>query len=184
MPAGRMALPCLFGAVLLLSGVATLAVLPPRAGATLPGRNGDIAYGVVDEIDSDQGIYFAGFYIGAVDPGSGRQHRIGRHIDDDGLDAIEPAFSPGGRLLAVQWDDEPGGGIVLIRPNGTPVRRLTRNQDRSPTWAPSGKRLAFDRRRCSEDVCESVGIYTIGSDGKDRRLVIEDGVDPSWRRRA
>jgi len=95
-------------ALAVVSGVVALAACAPLAGATLPGRNGEIAYGIVGEIDSSDGIYFAGFYIGAVDPRSGRQHRIGRHIDDDGLDAIEPAYSPDGNLLAVQWDDGPG----------------------------------------------------------------------------
>jgi Tol biopolymer transport system component len=170
-------------ALAVVSGVVALAACAPLADATLPGRNGEIAYGIVDEIDSSDGIYFAGFYIGAVDPRSGRQHRIGRHIDDDGLDAIEPAYSPDGNLLAVQWDDEPGWGIVLTRPDGTPVRRLTRKHDRSPSWAPGGRRLAFDRRRCGDEQCESLGIHTIGTRGKNRRLVVDNGVDPAWSAR-
>ena len=167
-------------ALLVLSGIAIPVAQPPYAEATLPGGNGDIAYGIVDEIDSDEGIYFAGFYIGAVEPRSGRQHRIGPHITGDGLDAIEPAFSPQGRFLAVEWDEAPWWGIVIIRPNGRPVRRLTHSHDRSPTWGPRGKTLAFDRRRCREDECESLGISTIGTDGKNRRLVIGAGVDPAW----
>jgi Tol biopolymer transport system component len=169
-------------ALIVLSVMAVLAAFAAPAGATLPGRSGEIAYGIVDEIDSDQGIYFAGFYIGAVEPNSGRQRRIGSQIDDDGLDAIEPAFSPDGKLMAVQWDDEPGGGIVLIRRNGAPVRRLTHGHYRSPTWAPSGQRIAFDRRRCGEeqDVCDSLGIHTIGVDGRDQRMIVDAGVDPSW----
>jgi hypothetical protein len=90
----------------------------PTSDATLPGRNGEIAYGIVDEIDSSDDVYYAGFYIGAVDPVSGRQHRIGLNVGNDGVDALDPAFSPNGRLLAVMWQDNPGRGIVLIRPNG------------------------------------------------------------------
>src|SRR4051812_39019495 len=103
--------PGFWRALLVLFGIAIPAGQPPYAEATLPGRNGDIAYGIVDEIDSDEGIYFAGFYIGAVEPRSGRQHRIGPNITGDGLDAIDPAFSPKGRLLAVEWDEAPGWGI-------------------------------------------------------------------------
>lgn len=156
----------------------------PTAEATLPGRNGEIAYGIVDEIDSSEGVFYAGFYIGAVNPASTRQRRIGAGVGSDGLDALDPAFSPKGRLLAVQWDDAPGGGIVVIRPDGRPVRRLTRNRDRSPTWAPSGKRLAFDRQRCRpEATCDSLGIYTVTADGRHRRRIVANGVAATWSAR-
>jgi Tol biopolymer transport system component len=153
----------------------------PTSDATLPGRNGEIAYGIIDEIDSSKDIYYAGFYIGAVDPVSARQHRIGPSFGADGLDAIDPAFSPNGRLLAVMWQDDPGRGIVLIRPNGRPVRRLTRSHDRSPSWAPSGRRLAFDRQRCHpEATCDSLGIYTAAVNGSGRRRIVANGVAPTW----
>ena len=100
------------------------------------------------------------------------------------MDALDPAFSPNGRLLAVQWDDPPGGGIVLIAPNGRPVRRLTRNTDRSPTWAPSGTRLAFDRQRCrAEATCKSLGIYTVAAKGSRPRRIVASGVAPAWSAR-
>ena len=156
----------------------------PTSDATLPGRNGEIAYGIIDEIDSSKDVYYAGFYIGAVDPVSARQHRIGPSFGADGLDAIDPAFSPNGRLLAVMWQDDPGRGIVLIRPDGRPVRRLTRRHDRSPSWAPSGRRLVFDRQRCHpEATCDSLGIYTIGVKGAGPRRIVASGVAPTWSAR-
>ena len=156
----------------------------PTAEATLPGRNGDIAYGVIDEIDSSEDVYYAGFYIGAVNPLSTRQHRIGLRLGRDGLDAVDPAFSPNGRLLAVLWQDSPARGLVLIRPDGRPVRRLTRSLDRSPTWAPSGRRLAFDRQRCRpEAICDSLGIYTVSADGTARRRIVTSGIAPTWSAR-
>lgn len=143
-----------------------------------------IAYGIVDEIDSSDDVLYAGFYMGTVDPVSGRQKRIGLSVGEDGVDAVDPAFAPSGRLLAVMWQDAPGRGIVVIRPDGRPVRRLTRRHDRSPTWAPSGKRIAFDRQRCHpEATCDSLGIYTAAVNGSGRRRIVAHGVAPSWSAR-
>ena len=155
------------------------AALPFAAGATLPGRNGDIAFGIVDEVDSDAGVFYEGFYIGAMDPTGRNQRRIGARL---GLDAVDPAFSPKGRFLAVSWYDSPRPGLLVTRPNGRPVTRLTYSQDSSPTWSPDGRRIAFDRRRCEPegDECQSLGIYTIARDGTDRRRLTTAGVGPSW----
>jgi len=46
--------------VVLLAAVFLMAAVAPHPGATLPGGDGDIAYGVIDEIDSSEGISFEG----------------------------------------------------------------------------------------------------------------------------
>jgi Tol biopolymer transport system component len=156
----------------------------PSSEATMPGRNGEIAYGVIDEIDTDDDATYAGFYMGVVNPVTGRQRRIGLRVGSDGLDAIDPAFSPNGRLLAVEWQDAAGRGIVVIHPNGRPVRRLTRRDDRAATWSPSGKRLAFDRQRCHpEATCDSLGIYTVPVGGGVPQRIAPVGVEPAWSAR-
>lgn len=57
--------------------------------------------------------------------------------------AVDPAYSPGGRRIAFA---RLGVGIFTMNPDGTGLRRLTKNgRDSYPTWAPTGGRIAFVR---------------------------------------
>lgn len=57
--------------------------------------------------------------------------------------AIDPAFSPGGQRIAFA---RLGVGIFTMNPDGTGLRRLTKNgRDSYPTWAPGGGKIAFIR---------------------------------------
>jgi Tol biopolymer transport system component len=79
-------------------------------------------------------------------------------------------------------------GIVLHHLDGKRIRRLTHSNDHAPAWSPSGRRVAFSRLRCTdlpggEDFdrdCKSQGIYTIGRDGRGRRLLVKAGLEPAW----
>jgi Tol biopolymer transport system component len=140
-----------------------VATLPASVTATLPGRNGDIAVGIHTCSDSSMGCGSDDWLVGLASPG-GLNQRVALKWGSD------PAFSPKGRLIAVSR-----GGIVVVRPNATPIRRITRNfEDRSPSWSPDGSRLVFSN---------SGGIYIVPSSGGARRLVTRHGLDPSWSRR-
>ena len=172
---GRWALP------VLVSVLALAASLPASSAATAPGRNGSIAFGVREIKDTeDLGVLVRGKSVFAMDAHGG--HR--RIVVQDGLD---PAFSPDGRTLAIStgpddsWD---ASGITLHRADGTRIRRLTRGNDRYPSWSPSGRRLAFARTRVSSDgLLEGSRIYTIGRSGKGQRLLTKTGFDPAWSSR-
>jgi hypothetical protein len=153
-------------------------VLPASAEATFPGKNGLFAFGMVEEyapLEDDDVTEDA--YIGVVT----RDGRKRRKLVDGG----SPAFGPGGTTLAAS-----GGrrrGIVLRRLDGTYVRRLTHGYDTGPTWAPSGRRLAFTRGSGSNfyelRFGRSQKIYTVGRDGGQPALLVSGGEDPAWSSR-
>jgi hypothetical protein len=89
-------------------------------------------------------------------------------------DVSSVAWSPAGGWIAYVkgWSDLTSEGeIILIRPNGDDETMLTRGD--TPTWSPRGDRLAFSHRG---------GIWTIGADGSDARMVIANGESPAWSR--
>jgi WD40 repeat protein len=155
-------------------------LLPDPAAATLPGGNGRLAFGILEENygGSDEEEWFiAGYKLGLMTKDGRNRRLIAR--------GLQSSFSPDGRLLAVAM--EAPWGIVLLRLNGHPFRRLTYSPDHRPTWSPSGRRIAYTRQRCEQD--EDLGrvcferIYTIGTDGRDRRLLAEDATQPDWSSR-
>lgn len=160
--------------------LALAASLPATSAATAPGRNGSIAFGVLQIRDTeDEGVLSYG-RVYVMDANGG--HR--RLVVQDGLD---PAFSPDGRTLAISTvvpDSGDASGISLHRTDGTRIRRLTRGNDWAPSWSPSGRRFAFVHLFPSpEFVQPAASIYTIGRSGNDRRLVAKDAYAPAWSSR-
>lgn len=89
-------------------------------------------------------------------------------------DVSSVAWSPAGDWIAYVkgWSEATlEGEINLIRPSGEDETLLTRGD--SPSWAPDGSRLAF---------AHAGGIWTIGADGSDARMVIGNGESPAWSR--
>jgi hypothetical protein len=157
---------------------ATLLLAAPAA-ATLPGANGRIAFGILEENygGSDEEEWFVAAYRLGLMSETGRNRRLIAR-------GLGSAFSPDGRRLAVA--SEVRWGIVIHRLDGRPVRRVTFSDDEDPTWSPSGERLAFTRERCERPGGDTVcfaRVYTIGSDGTDRRLLAENARDPDWSAR-
>jgi Tol biopolymer transport system component len=89
-------------------------------------------------------------------------------------DVSTVAWSPTSDWIAYVkgWSpDTLEGQIALVRPNGDDERELVAGD--TPTWAPSGNELAY---------FHDGGIWTIGSDGADPRLIVQDGHAPAWSR--
>jgi TolB protein len=103
-----------------------------------------------------------------------------------------PDWSPDGRWIAFERDPAPGdNGVWLMRPDGTDLRRLTRNPyagaecgcDGDPTFSPDGRQIAFARTRV-----ESEGhgaLFVMERDGsKPRRLTswrFDPGAQLAWK---
>lgn len=83
----------------------------------------------------------------------------------------EPAMSPNGQWIAVRIED-PQEDLVLVRADGTGLRRLTndRYSDRSPLWSPDGKQIVFVSNRSG-----SFQDWAIHPDGTGLRQLTTNG---------
>lgn len=93
---------------------------------------------------------------------------------------VEPAWNPkmlnGKSLIAFSGRDEKGNlDIFTIDAASQELQRITENQGSNshPTWAPTGRALAFKSSRG--------GVYVSTADGKTQRPVFRGGAEtPSW----
>ena len=93
---------------------------------------------------------------------------------------VEPAWNPkmlnGKSLIAFSGRDEKGIlDIFTIDAASQELQRITENQGSNshPTWAPTGRALAFKSSRG--------GVYVSTADGKTQRPVFRGGAEtPSW----
>jgi TolB protein len=86
-----------------------------------------------------------------------------------------PAFSPDGTriLFSMTPPGESAQEIYVMNADGTNLRRLTNHPaiDSTPTWSPSGTRIAFTSNRAGRQL-----LYTMNADGSNvQRLPIPDG---------
>lgn len=93
-----------------------------------------------------------------------------------------PAYSPDGRRIAFESDEDGDMEIYVMDADGGGVLQLTDNgeHDEGPSWSPDGTRLAFTRGPDSVDG----DIWTMAADGGDqRRLTTAPGRDesPDWQ---
>ena len=88
-----------------------------------------------------------------------------------------PAWSPNGRLLAIQIGLD---GMGILRRDGTALRRLRKltEADSEPAWSPNARRLAF----AGDQPCPYCRwLYTVRRDGTGLRRVIAQGAySPAW----
>jgi TolB protein len=117
----------------------------------------------------------AGIYV--VDARTGRSKRLTKSEADEA-----PAWSPDGsqilfhrQVTATNWD------IYSVKPNGGPLRRLTRDpgQQLHPSWSSDGRKVAF----AEQDSTGNWVIYTMSPDGSDHERITsekESSQDPEW----
>jgi dipeptidyl aminopeptidase/acylaminoacyl peptidase len=152
-----------------------LAVASP-AWATFPGRNGLLAFDAYEVNEQSTDILIEDTFFGIARIPGGPRHIFAR--------GSEPAFSPTGRSLAYGGSGSRKGIWVTRpdcrRPKGrsalrqcSRLRRLTRGDDYSPAWSPSGKRIAFVRGRYPER------IFTVRANGGGLRFLVR-GSAPDW----
>jgi TolB protein len=125
--------------------------------------------------DGDYAIY-------GVGAAGGREVRLTKGRGDpstpEGLFfAVEPAWSPNGKLIAFASRRSGRSHIYVMRTDGTYVRQLTRGKsdDDGPAWAPDQRRIAFSRDR---------RLYTVGPDGGPVRRLTRglggEAANPAW----
>jgi Tol biopolymer transport system component/DNA-binding winged helix-turn-helix (wHTH) protein len=81
-----------------------------------------------------------------------------------GQQAIQPAWSPDGRLIA--YAELAGNGIWIVPSRGGAVRKIT-DFGAHPTWSPDGRRIAFQSRAPAD-------LNTGGSFGADSTIWLVD----------
>ena len=100
------------------------------------------------------------------------------------LDAKHPeyrgVFDPTGKYLAVVMSPEGSSEIYTAHPDGSALRRLTRNRaiDISPSWSPDGSQIAFVSDRTG-----APQVYVMDSEGANlRRLTFQGSynTNPAW----
>ncbi len=173
---GRHRLATLSGAVAFTVALLGFAA---SAQATFSGRNGDLAYGFELGYPTDDYSYESyAWRVGMIGQNGHRQRFV--------TPGREPAFSPGGTRLAVAQRSDWGSALVTLR--GKRLMRLSSGVDRAPAWSPAGRRVAFERFRCTGIVetlsCPKArGIWTVGVDGGDAERLVAEGSDPAWSSR-
>jgi Tol biopolymer transport system component len=92
---------------------------------------------------------------------------------------IRPAWSPGGRWLAVVRASAhryPDRAVFVVRARaGARARRLVRGDN--PSWSPDGKRIAFTTLRISHGKARS-SVSTVRLDGTGRRAIARHAGPP------
>jgi TolB protein len=153
--------------------MATLAILEAgAASAAWPGRNGPIVFAGGDKLSAN------GLWEKKL------SWRGMRHLSSDPTDA-EPQSSPDGRWIVfartVQVPLQQGGAvparhIFRVRSDGADLAPVTEGPvfDRSPSFAPSGRRILFSRFISSsgeEKVPSDEDIFSIRLDGTGLRRI-------------
>ncbi len=133
-------------------GVAAIAATP--AGATMPGRNGLIAYTAYTGLKGGT----ESFAISTIAPSGGTPKVLLRN-------ASHPAWSPDGTKIAFARGSTSSPGhtdVWVANADGSGAKKILSNAS-SPTWSPNGKQLAY--------IYDFGSAYVASSTGKGRKVV-------------
>jgi Tol biopolymer transport system component len=138
------------------------------ANGSSPPVGGKIVY----SSDLGPNVGNAEIYSVGVD-GSGRRNLSRNQRNEAGF-----AWSPtGDRIAFTAYRSDSCGGLYVMRADGTEQQCLAPADlyvFEPPTWSPDGRWIAFSAYR------GSYGIWVVGADGRDLRLVAEGGHSPVW----
>jgi RTX calcium-binding nonapeptide repeat (4 copies)/WD40-like Beta Propeller Repeat len=148
------------------------------AGASFPGRNGELVFSVAFP-SAVYALFGDARYVDVelctLDPGTGLRRNL-TGPERDGFWFRGAAWSPDGTRLAVSVDyallprlalvPAAGGDPVFISDPRTGDRRV----GSSPAWSPDGGRLAYALG----------GIQTVTLDGQSTATVAPQGSSPAW----
>jgi Tol biopolymer transport system component len=106
-------------------------------------------------------------YVASVDGTRSRQI-----TDNKDGTLYRPSVSPDGRWIACDgWHRRDGYGIIVMRADGTGMRRITSaanevQNDAAPSWSPDGRRIVFSGYRSR---FRGAGVYVVQRDGSGLR---------------
>ena len=109
-----------------------------------------------------------------IDPASGGLLRLKGTDDMD-----HPAWSPDGRLLAVERTVNGSTSVYTIWPNGSHPQLLLKDAS-SPVWSSDGTRVFVQRDTCSapgacdESDDDTTVVYSVATDGTDAHQITEE----------
>lgn len=131
--------------------VAGFAAVPGSAQATVPGANGRIAFA------ADAG---SGSQIYTIEPDGTGLRQI-THVPGD---ATSPDWSPDGRRIAFELDDQTHAGIAIMNTDGSDLVDLTpTGLNSQPAFTPDGHHLVYECAACAG----GDGIFLMRDDGSD-----------------
>lgn len=127
-----------------------------------------------DRLDA-HGVNFNGVFVMRTD---GTHLRRITSTGPDGLPDGQPHFSPDGRHLVFQREEPTGNQLMIVRIDGSGLRRLLPGVDGfAPSWAPSGQRIAFTLVRHTDP--PTFDIATVRPDGTGLRLLTHTTAETS-----
>lgn len=161
----------LIGAILALS-----TAMMTQAHATVPGKNGRIAYRRYLNAAQTHAAIFT------ITPQGTRVRQITH--PRRGFVTDEPDWSPNGRWIVYQREKKGEFPIRLfkIRPNGSDRTYLSSGCGRTwcadgyAAWLPGGNRIAFGHEDCGNGPHSMPSVYIMRSDGTHDRRVTHRGV--------
>lgn len=160
-------------AAVAVAAVAGVAVSPPAAQATFPGRPGPIAFQrFIDPRDEESAQIFTVARAGAKP----------RKLTSGGT-AVNADYSPDGRRIAFErrYGGRMPDALFTMGSDGSsqvPLRTTciapTCLGDSAPAWSPDGNRLAFERAfgPIVNDNAAGLDLVTANADGSNERVIL------------
>jgi TolB protein len=122
------------------------------------------------------------YAIWGMNADGSRQRRLtrdegGASSPSGGFFAVDPAWSPDGRLIAFSSRRSGTSAIYEIRPDGQGTRRLTSGpgEQTEPTWSPDGGRIAF-----AAGPVEHIEVMRADGTGAHRVTGDNGEIEPAW----